>query len=272
MGISRIYIVLLLIIGIISIGCWPQVKRESGYYSQRDFPSDTIGNYNLMVKFNGDKINSVQDSCQYYSLNDGIIEIENILDTNLINNKILKSNLVIDSIYIYTKDTTYSIMVDSIINYSDSSDSKNCLILELNIPDSLFLSCFESCIDISYWVQVSESDKILSSHHFSHKLLAQNEDDRVNWVDIALIPNAFPSSFRYLSPHFYISYDIPESSQVLIKIYNICGQVVDTVVNEVQPPGYHEREWGNKNLPDGIYFIQIKADDSTIVKKHLLLK
>ncbi|MCP4704725.1 MAG: T9SS type A sorting domain-containing protein [candidate division Zixibacteria bacterium] len=271
MKILKRYYVLFFIIVVSIIGCTYPRHGETGFYSQRSYPIDTIGNYNLIVKIEGEEIQNTEDSCHYYTVKNGIIEIENVLDIDTINNTISKRNLIIDSVCLYTKDTVYNIMTEFVIDSSDSSNANEQAVWVLKIPESISLSCYESCVDISYWAQVSESGEILSSHHFSHKLLIDEKDDKVIWLDIAWIPNQF-SSFRSFGPTGMLSYYAPESSQVLIKIYNICGQVIDTIFNEVQSRGYYSTEWKNNNLPNGIYFIQIKTGDSTVVKKHLLFK
>jgi hypothetical protein len=65
---------------------------------------------------------------------------------------------------------------------------------------------------------------------------------------------------------------------VKLIVYNLLGQVVREVVNEVQQAGYHEVNFGANNLSSGVYFYSIVANstsnrqDFRSVKKMLLLK
>jgi len=266
MGISRKYIVLVIILGISIMGCLPQGNREESPNIKPAYPIDTIGDYRLTIKIDGEKFHKIEDSCHYYTLKDGIIEVENISDIDMINKTISEWNLIIDSFYIYTKDTVYNIVTDNI----DSSDSLSLLEQAtwiLKIPEAISLSCYESCVDISYRVMVKDKADTLSARYFSHKLSIMYSKG-VIWTDIA----RYFSGTASFSTYNVISYIIPESTHVLIKVYNICGQVVDTLVNQIQPPGTFEKKWDADDSPNGIYFYRVTANGKTKTKKMVLLK
>jgi hypothetical protein len=67
-------------------------------------------------------------------------------------------------------------------------------------------------------------------------------------------PNPFNPSTR-------ISFDLPSKSFVTVKIYNSIGQLVLTPVNEDRVAGSHVIEINANNLPSGIYFYEINAQD-----------
>ncbi len=79
----------------------------------------------------------------------------------------------------------------------------------------------------------------------------------------------YPNPFN---PTTKIEYSIPAQSQVVLKIYNIVGQEVATLVNEVQKAGIHNVKFGASNLSSGVYFYRLTAGDFTSVKKMVLLK
>ena len=62
----------------------------------------------------------------------------------------------------------------------------------------------------------------------------------------------------------------------LIKIYDVIGNEVATLVDEYKPAGKYEVEFnpasGNRNLASGIYFYQLKAENYIETKKMILLK
>ncbi|MBM4167391.1 MAG: T9SS type A sorting domain-containing protein, partial [Ignavibacteria bacterium] len=60
--------------------------------------------------------------------------------------------------------------------------------------------------------------------------------------------------------------------QTTLKIYNILGEDVATLVNEILPAGNYEREWNATQSPSGLYFYKLTAGKFSETKKLLLLK
>jgi hypothetical protein len=79
----------------------------------------------------------------------------------------------------------------------------------------------------------------------------------------------FPNPFN---PTTIIKYQIPEDGIVTLKIYDILGKEVRTLVNEHKPTGKYEISFDASNLASGVYIYQIKANDFSSVKKMMLLK
>jgi hypothetical protein len=79
----------------------------------------------------------------------------------------------------------------------------------------------------------------------------------------------YPNPFN---PTTKIEYSIPALSKVELKIYNIVGQEVATLVNEVQLAGVHHVKFDGMNLASGMYFYRLTAGDFVSVKKMVLLK
>ena len=79
----------------------------------------------------------------------------------------------------------------------------------------------------------------------------------------------YPNPFN---PTTIIKYDVPKSSLVTIKVYDILGRIVKTLVNEEKIPGSYEVTFNAQNLSSGIYFYTIKAGDFVQAKKMILLK
>lgn len=71
------------------------------------------------------------------------------------------------------------------------------------------------------------------------------------------------------------SYTFRKSTKISLKIYNIKGQLVETLVDEVQQSGYHSVVWNvteKSRISSGIYFYRITAGDFKITKKCVKLK
>lgn len=84
-----------------------------------------------------------------------------------------------------------------------------------------------------------------------------------------LLEQNYPNPFN---PSTKIKYSIPQSSNVMIKVYDILGNEIETLVNEEKPVGSYDVKWNAVNLPSGVYFYQIKAGSFTGTKKMILLK
>lgn len=79
----------------------------------------------------------------------------------------------------------------------------------------------------------------------------------------------FPNPFN---PTTKISYSIPQASLVVLKVYNLLGQEVATLVNEQKPAGNYEVKFDASSLASGVYVYRLNAGDFTASQKMLLLK
>ena len=90
-----------------------------------------------------------------------------------------------------------------------------------------------------------------------------------------LLPKQFALEQNYpnpFNPVTKIKYSIPQSSNVVIKVFDILGNEIEFLVNEEKPTGTYEITWYADKLPSGIYFYQLKAGEYVNTKKMLLLK
>jgi len=79
----------------------------------------------------------------------------------------------------------------------------------------------------------------------------------------------YPNPFN---PSTVISYTIPQSSLVMVKIYNSLGQEIKTLVNEFKQFGNYQTTFDASNLPSGMYFYRITAGNYSETKKIILVK
>jgi photosystem II stability/assembly factor-like uncharacterized protein len=87
-------------------------------------------------------------------------------------------------------------------------------------------------------------------------------------VQLSLSQN-YPNPFNTTTS---IRFQIPESYHVTLKVYNINGQEVATLVNEKMIPGSHEVTWDAEGIPAGVYFYKLQAGSITVSKKLVLIK
>ena len=83
------------------------------------------------------------------------------------------------------------------------------------------------------------------------------------------LSNNYPNPFN---PTTTIKYQIPKTNLVILKVYDVLGKEVVTLVNEEKPMGKYEVKFEAKGLPSGIYFFRIQAGDFQQVKKMVLMK
>jgi len=106
------------------------------------------------------------------------------------------------------------------------------------------------------------------TYYYKNKflLLSVNETENIN--NFSLSQN-YPNPFN---PSTKISYSIAAAGIVSLKIYDILGREVSTLVNEEKPVGRYEVNFNASQLASGVYFYQIKAGDFVQTKKLMLLK
>ncbi len=79
----------------------------------------------------------------------------------------------------------------------------------------------------------------------------------------------YPNPFN---PTTAITYNVPQAGKVKLAVYNLIGQEVAVLVNDVVSEGQHVVEFNTKSLPSGTYFYKLQSGNSVSVKKMLLLK
>ena len=84
-----------------------------------------------------------------------------------------------------------------------------------------------------------------------------------------LLSQNYPNPFN---PSTKISWQSPVASYQTLKIYDVLGNEVATLVGEYKPAGTYEVEWNAAGLPSGVYFYKLKADGFVETKKMILMK
>jgi hypothetical protein len=95
------------------------------------------------------------------------------------------------------------------------------------------------------------------------------DDDRLTLPDELELRQNFPNPFN---PSTTIAFNLPERSHVLLRVYNILGQEIETLVDETRNPGAHEVNWQASNQASGVYFYRLVYKNQVLTKKMALLK
>ena len=90
-----------------------------------------------------------------------------------------------------------------------------------------------------------------------------------------ILPKEFALEQNYpnpFNPSTKISWQLPVSGQVTLKVYNVLGREVSTLVNEYRQAGSYEVDFNASELPSGVYFYRLKAGEFTATRKMILIK
>ena len=97
--------------------------------------------------------------------------------------------------------------------------------------------------------------------------------------EILQFTNKIPTAFKLLqnypnpfNPSTKIKYLVNSLQKVILKVYDLLGREIATLVDEEKPAGTYVLTWNAANLPSGVYFYQLKAGNYIETKKMVLLK
>jgi hypothetical protein len=79
----------------------------------------------------------------------------------------------------------------------------------------------------------------------------------------------YPNPFN---PITHITYSVHTSGYITLKVYNLIGQEVKTIFEDVRQPGDYTVTFDGKGLSSGVYLYQLRSENFVETKKLLLLK
>ena len=97
----------------------------------------------------------------------------------------------------------------------------------------------------------------------------------VTGVSVKALPTEYSLSQNYpnpFNPSTKIDFAIPKQSQVTLKVFNVLGQEVATLVNGVLTPGQHSATFNASKLASGVYFYSLNAGNFVSTRKMMLVK
>ena len=116
---------------------------------------------------------------------------------------------------------------------------------------------------------VANYEKKSNELWINETITALNLNEDVTLPTSVQLKQNYPNPFN---PTTAVTYYLPQAGYVSLKIYNVLGQEAINVVNEVQDSGYHKIEINIPYLASGFYLYALKFDNTTLVKKMLLVK
>ena len=122
---------------------------------------------------------------------------------------------------------------------------------------------------------VISSEDIYADVHLPVTLeVVYTDEDQDVIPEVTKLLGCYPNPFN---PETTISFQISDPAQVKLQVYNVRGQLVKTLVNDLQQPGHYDVIWNgldsnNQSVSSGVYFYKMQADNIQQTRKMLLLK
>lgn len=107
--------------------------------------------------------------------------------------------------------------------------------------------------------------EIISKDNLADLFKEKDKKENESYFEAKNYPNPF-------NPTTTISYTLKEAAYVKLTVYDRLGREVKVLVDENKNPGTYTIEFNASDLPSGIYFYRIKANDKTEVKKMIFAK
>lgn len=126
----------------------------------------------------------------------------------------------------------------------------------------------------------SFEDSDLSSGTYNYRIKQIDFDGKFRYLNLdesieILSPITFELSQNYpnpFNPSTKISWQSPVGSHQIIKVYDVLGNEVKTLVNEYKPAGSYEVEFDASGLASGVYYYQLRAGEFMQTKKMVLVR
>ena len=117
--------------------------------------------------------------------------------------------------------------------------------------------------------------KVSNGFNESENIWLINVDNPTSISETSLLPEAFRLLQNYpnpFNPSTSIKYELPEYSKVVLKVYDLLGREIKTLVNEEQSPGYYNLIFNGAGISSGTYFYRLQSEKFVDIKTMLLLK
>jgi hypothetical protein len=153
-------------------------------------------------------------------------------------------------------------------------DSAYVTIEETNASPLIF---YDETVELNhnYTYRIATLSGSGDSSHYGNEATAYVPDVLTSVKTERELPSEFSLEQNYPNPYnpvTKIKYSLPNESFVTLKIYNLIGEELFTLVNEDKAIGNYEIEFNAKALPSGIYFYQLQGGNFVKTKKMVLMK
>jgi len=136
-------------------------------------------------------------------------------------------------------------------------------VVTLSIPDTIYVGLMVT----------SHNDGALCEARFENVELLHAStgviESETSSPSSLTLHSAYPNPFN---PSTTISFNLPSKSYVLLKVFDIMGREVTTLINEELTAGNYHRQWDASNVSSGVYFYRLQCGSFIQTKKLILLR
>ncbi len=131
-----------------------------------------------------------------------------------------------------------------------------------NVRDKTFPHVIRATAGLLYWFAVETG--------MFNTLVAVGEDQNEPPTEYGFkLYQNYPNPFN---PSTNITFEIPRTSNVTLKVYNMLGELVITLMDEIRSEGLHNLQFDSNGLSSGFYIYQLTADDYSYSRRMMLIK
>ena len=157
------------------------------------------------------------------------------------------------------------------VKYSPTGDEQ--WVVRYNGPGDTFDLAAAIALDASRNVYVTgrsaqTGGSLITTIKYTEIPVSVKENDGGTPREFALEQN-YPNPFN---PTTNFRFGLPQSALVMLKVYDVLGKEVTTLVNEPFKPGSYQLTWDATGLPSGVYFYRLQAGSFSETKKLILLR
>ncbi|NQT34884.1 T9SS type A sorting domain-containing protein, partial [bacterium] len=158
--------------------------------------------------------------------------------------------------------------IDTFIYYEGLVDTMSAI----NLSDTLNLNRWDRAIDVLWWIEAcSGGETIECENAFEFSIVPYNRvtDTKSPIPEDFSISQAYPNPFNSTTN---IRFGLPKNELVLVKIIDLTGNVVETLIDGRLPAGYHTVSWNSLDYPAGVYICNLQAGGFSEAVKMVLVK
>ena len=146
--------------------------------------------------------------------------------------------------------------------------------VEIDLTDNALVADYYTTGNTTKLIVIEPADNLLFTISQSYEIVDMMVVNSTEVIDVDIssefeLSHAYPNPFN---PSTTISLTVPISSHVSIKVYNLMGQVVDVLADQLMEANVYNFTWNASDMPSGVYLIKAESLSGYDVQKVLLVK
>lgn len=173
------------------------------------------------------------------------------------------------------------------LTWADNSTNETGFEIERKNGDAASANAFSTITTTAADIKTYSDQNVTLGSAYTYRIRAVNSNSESNYSNTATVITAtsveksgqIPTEFNLdqnypnpFNPTTTISYSVPENSFVQLRVYDLLGNVITTLVRENQNAGIYKITFDGSNLTSGSYFYQLITPKYTSTKKLMLVK